>query len=221
MLNQDYSKAVTIFTAKQPYEPSPATHVWRKKLEREQAEAGRATSIVRYDPGASFATHQHPHGEEILVLEGVFSDASGDYPAGSYIRNPAGTEHAPWSREGCELLVKLCYFQPGDLQTVRINTAKAGWHQGHAREHKVLPLHQFNGQITELVWLGEGHCWRPVIPAGGLEMLVIEGTLQHSQTSLPAGTWLRCPQALCDRFDVVTGPARLFVKTGHLPMETK
>ena len=60
----------------------------RKLLEREEAERGRATSIVRYAAGAAFNTHEHPLGEEIFVLEGVFSDENGDYPAGTYIRNP-------------------------------------------------------------------------------------------------------------------------------------
>ena len=53
--------------------------VCRKPLACEEAERGHATSIVRYDPGASFSEHGHPLGEEILVLEGTFSDQTGDY----------------------------------------------------------------------------------------------------------------------------------------------
>jgi hypothetical protein len=32
-----------------------------------------------------------PGGEEILVLDGVFQDEQGSYPAGSWLRNPAGS----------------------------------------------------------------------------------------------------------------------------------
>lgn len=220
MLNQDYSLPVTIDTAGQQWEASPAAKVWRKKLERQQAESGRATSVVRYEAGASFKTHQHPDGEEILVLRGTFSDESGDYGPGSYLRNPAGTEHAPWSEPGCELLVKLCYFQPGDMQSVRINTGRAGWHQGNTPGQKLLPLHQFNGEITQLVWLESGQVWRPVVPRGGLEMFVVEGQLTHDQQTLNAQTWLRRPGLTRCEFTVSEGPARVLLKTGHLPTES-
>ena len=63
--------------------------------------------MVRFDPGARFPRHAHPDGEEILVLDGVFSDETGDYPAGSHLLNPDGTSHAPWSGLGCTLFVKL------------------------------------------------------------------------------------------------------------------
>jgi len=100
MLNMNFDQRVVIPTHEQEWEPSPMAGVERKKLERESAESGRATSIVRYAPNSKFSAHQHPAGEEIFVLEGVFSDESGDYPAGTYIRNPPGSEHAPFSREG-------------------------------------------------------------------------------------------------------------------------
>lgn len=84
---------------------SPANGVVRKPLEKEFAEHGRTTSIVKFMPGAKFPQHSHPLGEEILVLEGVFSDESGDYPAGTYLRNPPGTRHSTFSKEGCTLFV--------------------------------------------------------------------------------------------------------------------
>lgn len=219
MLNQNYSLPVTIDTGTQPWEASPASKVWRKKLERESAESGRATSLVRYDAGASFKTHQHPDGEEILVLSGVFSDESGDYQAGSYLRNPAGTEHAPWSEDGCELLVKLCYFRTGDLQNVRIDTQKAGWHQGNTAGQKLIPLHQFDEEITQLIWLEEDQTWRPVVPEGGLELFIIEGSLKLDGNILNAQTWLRRPGFNRCEFTVNQGPVRVLIKTGHLPTE--
>ncbi len=57
-------------------------------LDRIGGEQARATSPVRYLPQTSFPEHQHPGGEEILVLEGQFSEGNRDYPAGWYLRNP-------------------------------------------------------------------------------------------------------------------------------------
>ncbi|NMU53125.1 cupin domain-containing protein, partial [Vibrio parahaemolyticus] len=101
MLNMDFSKRIVIDTAQQEWIASPSKGVWRKPLEREAKESGHTTSVVKYEPNSHFSTHPHPHGEEILVLEGVFSDEHGDYPAGTYLRNPPGSQHAPYSKEGC------------------------------------------------------------------------------------------------------------------------
>ncbi|MBC6439248.1 MAG: cupin domain-containing protein [Rhodospirillales bacterium] len=112
-LNDDLSVPVAINTAAMDWEPSPSPTVWRKRLDRVgPPESGRVTSVVRYDPGSRFHAHPHPDGEEILVLEGIFSDQTGDYPAGSYLLNPEGFEHGPYSEEGCRLFVKLRQY-PG------------------------------------------------------------------------------------------------------------
>jgi len=107
MLNMDFSRRVAIDTHAMDWTASPAAGVWRKPLAREEAESGHATSIVKYDAGASFRAHNHPLGEEILVLSGTFSDETGDFHAGTYFRNPKGFIHAPFSEEGCIILVKL------------------------------------------------------------------------------------------------------------------
>ena len=131
MLNMDLTQRIVINTNTQDWQPSPMPGVSRKPLAREDAERGHATSIVRYDPGASFSEHPHPLGEEILVLEGTFSDQTGDYPAGTYFRNPEGFRHAPFSEEGCVLLVKLHQFQTGDDAHVVIDTRATPWSPGH------------------------------------------------------------------------------------------
>jgi anti-sigma factor ChrR (cupin superfamily) len=41
------------------------------------------------------------------VLEGVFSDETRDFGPGSYLRNPVGTAHTPFTRDGCTILIKL------------------------------------------------------------------------------------------------------------------
>lgn len=78
-------------------------------------EVARATSIVRYAPESRFAEHIHELGEEFLVLEGMFSDEHGDYGAGTYVRNPPGSSHSPYTVDGCTIFVKLRQFDPADL----------------------------------------------------------------------------------------------------------
>ena len=67
----------------------------RMKLDRIGDEIACATSLVRYSPNSSFSPHEHASGEEIFVLGGVFGAGHGQYPAGTYIRNPIGTRHQP------------------------------------------------------------------------------------------------------------------------------
>lgn len=92
LLNDDFSARAVMHAANMDWVPSPTKGVERRMLFRIGDEKARATSIVRYAPQSRFPRHGHPGGEEILVLEGVFQDDHGDYPAGSYIRNPPGSE---------------------------------------------------------------------------------------------------------------------------------
>lgn len=116
-----------IHTDEMDWSASPSPGVWRKRLERVgPPEAGRVRSVVRYDAGSAFSEHPHPDEEEILVLEGVFSDHSGDYPAGSYLLNPEGFAHAPFSEPGCTLFVKLKQY-PGLGREVRSGGIFPSW----------------------------------------------------------------------------------------------
>jgi anti-sigma factor ChrR (cupin superfamily) len=63
-------------------------------------------ALVRWAPGTVFQPHGHPGGEEIFVLDGGFQDEQGSYPAGSWLRNPPGSAHRPWSEQGCTIWVK-------------------------------------------------------------------------------------------------------------------
>jgi anti-sigma factor ChrR (cupin superfamily) len=69
-------------------------------------------ALVRWAPGTVFQPHGHPGGEEIVVFEGVFPDEQGRYPAGSWLRNPPGSAHRPWSEQGCTIWVKSMKTQP-------------------------------------------------------------------------------------------------------------
>jgi quercetin dioxygenase-like cupin family protein len=93
---------------------SPAVGVERMPLFRIGRETARATSLVRYAPGSVFAEHQHPFGEEFLVLDGEFADGAGRYPAFTWVHNPHGSAHSPRSDSGCLLFVRLRQMQPDD-----------------------------------------------------------------------------------------------------------
>lgn len=216
MLNMDFSQRVVIHTAEHPWQPSPMRGVQRKPLERESAEHGRATSIVKYGRGARFRPHSHPGGEEIFVLDGVFSDEFGDYPAGSYLRNPPGSNHAPFSDEGCTLLVKLHQFDPQDQRQLAMNTRLESWLPGQGGL-QVLPLHQYQHEHVALVKWPAGEVFKPHRHFGGEEILVLQGTFIDEHGRYPVGTWIRSPHmsAHCPRVEEDTV---IWVKTGHLPL---
>ena len=117
-INDDLTIPVIIQASELPWVASPAAGVDRRMLFRIGDEVARATSIVRYAPRSAFPRHTHGGGEEIVVLEGVFQDEHGDYPAGSYFRNPPGTSHVPASAEGCTIFVRLWQFREGDDQQI-------------------------------------------------------------------------------------------------------
>jgi anti-sigma factor ChrR (cupin superfamily) len=214
MLNMDFSKTVVINTNKLVWQKSPAHGVWRKPLAREEAEQGHATSIVRYDAGASFTAHNHPKGEEILVLAGTFSDETGDYHAGTYFRNPEGFIHAPFSREGCTILVKLHQFQAADNKKICIDTNTTPWQSGHGGL-KVMPLHNFKEEGCALVKWPAGERFIPHSHFGGEEILVISGTFKDEYNTYPSGTWMRNPH-LSQHHPYVDEETIIWVKTGHL-----
>lgn len=217
MLNQDYTQRVVIETEGLDWEQSYAGGVARKKLERQAEESGKATSIVRYQPGSKFPTHHHPGGEEIFVLEGVFSDETGDYPAGTYLRNPAGTSHAPYSEKGCVIFVKLCYFKEQDNAQVAIDTNGASWLPGMVDGLEVMPLHTFETEHTALVKWHAGTQFKPHQHWGGEEILVIKGTFKDEYGNYPKGSWIRNPHLSQHLPFVEDGETIILVKTGHLP----
>ncbi|SES92149.1 cupin domain-containing protein [Thalassotalea agarivorans] len=214
--NMDFSKQVVIDSNLLEWQSSPASGVERKLLAREHAESGHATSIVRYMPGASFSRHEHPFGEEIFVLDGVFSDETGDYGAGTYIRNPPGTGHAPFSEHGCTLFVKLHQFNPHDTQTVRVDTRNTPWLPGQGNL-QVMPLHDFETEHTALVKWPVGEVFQPHRHFGGEEILVLSGCFKDEHGSYPAGSWMRSPH-MSQHHPFVEEETVILVKVGHLPL---
>lgn len=216
MLNMNFQQKLVIDTSAMAWQASPATGVMRKPLEREAKESGHTTSIVEYAPGSRFASHPHPLGEEILVLEGVFSDETGDFPAGSYIRNPPGSRHAPFSEPGCLLFVKLNQFEASDNQQVRIDTRQQGW-LPEVDGMEAMPLHQFGHEHVSLIRWNSGQHKQQHKAFGGEEILVLSGALQDEHRHYPKHSWLRYPHLSPHSLSAQSGTV-CWVKTGHLPL---
>lgn len=214
-LNADWSQRVVVDSTALPWQDSPSAGVKRKPLERDGGEVARATSIVRYEPGSRFSRHVHELGEELLVLDGEFCDESGRFGPGSYVRNPPGSAHAPWSDAGCTLFVKLRYFQPGDSARVVVFTAEREWLPGSASGLSVMPLAESGTEHTALVRWAPGTHFHPHRHVGGEEILVLDGVFQDEHGSYPAGSWIRSPH-LSSHHPFSEAGCTLLVKTGHL-----
>lgn len=215
-LNADFTQRAAVHGAKLAWVPSPMAGVERRMLDRIGGEVARATSIVRYAPHSHFSAHTHGGGEEFLVLEGVFQDEHGDYPAGFYIRNPPTSAHTPGSEPGCTILVKLWQFDPDDRTELRIDTTKLAYAEDGSRPGvEVAPL--FRDQF-ETVTLER---WKPgvLVPlrsVGGLELLVLEGAFADGREQFEYQSWLRLPAGAVAQVRAGEEGCRVWVKAGHL-----
>ena len=214
-VNADFNARVAIDARNMPWMASPQAGVERKMLDRVGDEVARATSIVRYAPGSVFAPHTHELGEEFLVLTGTFEDDQGAYPAGTYVRNPPGSRHRPFSTAGCEIFVKLRQFQAGDDARVVIDTSQAAFRPGLVPGLTVLPLHEYGSEHVALVRWAPGTRFQVHTHWGGEEILVLEGTFSDEYGDYPAGTWLRSPH-LSRHQPFSDEGCLIYVKVGHL-----
>ncbi|AFY29753.1 cupin domain-containing protein [Cyanobium gracile] len=214
-LHADPGQRVVVESGSLPWYPSPLAGVERRPLERDGGEVARATSIVRYAPGSRFAPHGHDGGEEFLVLEGVFSDEQGDYAPGTYVRNPVGSAHAPFSEAGCTILVKLRQMDPADQTRVVIDTGSSTFVPGLVPGLTVLPLHGFGTEQVALVRWEPGTRFPLHAHPGGEEIFVLEGVFEDEQGAYPAGTWLRNPPG-SRHAPFSSDGCLIWVKTGHL-----
>jgi anti-sigma factor ChrR (cupin superfamily) len=216
-INANFNERVVINASQMTWTPSPMAGVERKMLDRIGEEIARATSLVRYAPNSHFSAHTHGGGEEFLVLEGEFNDAAGCYPAGTYVRNPVGSSHAPWAgAEGAVIFVKLHQFDLQDAARCVIQTREQAWYQGMVPGLKVMPLHEFGAEHVALVKWAPNTRFNPHQHWGGEEILVLEGVFCDEHGVYPAGSWLRSPHL--SKHQPFTGHegALIYVKTGHL-----
>jgi anti-sigma factor ChrR (cupin superfamily) len=214
-LHADPGLRARVDTGTLPWVPSPSPGVERRMIERDGGEAARATSLVRYAPDSRFPTHTHPLGEEILVLEGTFGDEHGDYPAGTYLRNPPGSSHAPRTLEGCVIFVKLRHMDPRESRQVTLDTTAEAWRQSAFEGLELMPLGGFTGERAALVRMAPGTRLPGHRLGGGGELLVLEGECADARDRYAKGTWLRLPPG--SRIGLASeGGCTLFVKLGHL-----
>jgi len=214
LLNMNFSKAVNLVLDEQLWINSPADGVSRFPLEREAEESGHTTSFVKFEPDSFFPAHKHPQGEEIYVLDGVFSDENGDYPAGTYIRNPPGSGHTPFTKQGCTLFVKLDQFQRDDIEHIVIRPEDIAWQAGFGNL-KVTSLHSFKNESTALVWWPENEVFQLHSHFGGEEIVVIKGMFIDEHGEYPSRSWIRSPH-LSQHFPYVKEETLILVKVGHL-----
>lgn len=206
-INADFTKRVAVHFEETPWVQSPAPGVERKMLDRIGEEVARATTIVRFAPGSAFSAHTHDGGEEYLVLDGVFQDELGDFPVGSYVRNPPTSRHTPAASDGAVILVKLHQFDPADRTQVQINTAISG--------DPVQPLfHDANEEVRIETWAPGSVV--EIDAEGGLEVFVIDGGFSETGEDFASWDWLRLPPGT--GFSGRAGPdgARVWLKSGHL-----
>jgi hypothetical protein len=209
-VRDDFAVTAWVAPDQRCWTASPEPGVERVMLDRVGDEVAVATSIVRYRSGSRFARHVHERGEEFFVLDGVFQDEHGDYPAGTYVRNPPGTSHAPFSNPGCLLFVKLRQFYPADSATVVVDTCRLpAAADGKAIIH---PLHRFETEEVFLLDGGAGSAHGLAAVACPREFLMLAGEADVFGYHLNAGAWLRvsASQGLTVRFE---RGGRLFVKT--------
>ena len=215
-INAEFDKRVLVHSEDMDWIASPMAGVDRRPLDRVGEEVARATSIVRYAPGSEFSPHVHTGGEEFLVIDGVFQDEHGDFPEGSYIRNPPQSSHKPGSAPGCVIFVKLWQFDLEDRTHVRLRTdnMKAIPHRDMPGV-SVVPLYSDEYEDVSI------QTWDPnsnitIASLGGAELLVLEGELTESGDTLKKHSWLRIPAGTEINAIVGQKPSKVWVKTGHL-----
>jgi len=215
-VNADFAAPAFERTSEMEWIASPTAGVERRMLDRVGDEVARATSLVRYARASRFPEHTHGKGEEFLVLEGVFADEHGEYPAGTYVRNPPGSSHAPASPDGCVLLVKLRQFAEDDTARVVTDTREGAWESTGLEGVERLRLHAHGDERVALFRLAAGARIPEHEHPGGEETLVLEGGATDGEREYVAGDWLRLPPRSRHAVSSATG-ALLWVKTGHLP----
>ena len=216
-INADFNQRVLVHSDDEPWLASPMPGVERRMLDRIGDEVARATTIVRYAPNSHFSKHSHTGGEEFIVLDGTFQDEHGDYPTGTYVRNPPTTSHSPRSDQGCTIFVKLWQFDMQDRNQFHLtmptmpkatDTTQGGL--------KTKVLHQDPRETVKYIEVEAGA--KLILDAnGGIEMLVLSGTITENGDTLRQGSWLRCPSEETITTTAGANGAKVWVKSGHLP----
>jgi len=195
-INGDMTEFVAVDTKEMTWQESPSGTVWRKRLHLVgPTEAGQVTSLVMYEANSDFHAHSHPGGEEILVLGGTFSDERGDFTAGTYLLNPDGYEHTPFSKDGGIIFVKLRQYPGESRSQIVVESQNKKWVESGIPGISIKMLyseHEFPEQMSLQKW-SPGATPGEIGYPDGAEILVLKGGLQDETGSYGEMTWLRYP----------------------------
>ncbi len=215
-INANFNERALVKSAELEWVQSPIPGVDRKPLDRVGAEIARATSLVRYERGSEFSPHVHSGGEEFVVLEGVFQDEHGDYPRGSYVRNPPQSRHTPRSTDGCTIFVKLWQFQPNDRTRVSRNfLEEQPASQDRDGQPRIIPLYQSDFEEVFVLEAAAGEQVN-LQAETGIELLVLEGKLKEGDSTLDLDSWLRLPAGHRLQSHAGKRGVKVWVKRNHL-----
>lgn len=213
------------------YIPSPASGVNRFMLDRIGSERARATTIVQYKPHSSFKEHEHIGGEEFLVLDGTFKDQFGEFPAGTYVRNPIGSKHAPWvDDDGCTIMVKLLQMAETGEGTDSLHLDFNGSKEKGTTTDFGCTLTMYENPVTgervEMCWINPDTTFPPnEYAVNGEELFVYDGSVTVGEDEYPKWGWLRFPETSSSSDDETNNRsmlksgkngAQVYRKTGHL-----
>lgn len=215
-INANFSQTAIITPTDYHWVTSPNREVERVMFDRIGDEIARATSLVRYAPQTTFPEHQHPQGEEIFVLSGIFTENTHQhYSAGWYLRNPHGSIHTPSSgQNGALIFVKLMQLPMSETEPLRINTNDP--EQWKTIENRLIcPLVTTAYEHTYLERLHIKQCFEATSDKG-FEVLIINGQLCHEHMTYEAGTWIRLPPKTHLNFHAGLAGATLYIKKEHL-----
>ena len=216
MFNMNFAQRVLINADQLTWVESTTPGIEIKSFASEDGEHGHDTGILRYLPGTTVMPADNSGNKEILVLEGVYSDHTGDYGPGTYLRNPVSFQHQSFSKEGCLLFVKANQFQTGDTTRLCINTNEVEWSPGQGGL-EVMPLHHFESESVALVKWPANERFLPHRHFGGEEVFVLSGTFIDEHGRYPRNTWIRSPH-MSQHYPYVEDETIIWVKTGHLPV---
>lgn len=214
-INADFTQRVVLSTNEMPWISSPQSGVERRMLDRVGGEVARATSLVRYAAASSFPAHDHLLGEEFFVLDGVFSDEHGDYPAGTYVRNPPLSHHAPRTAPGCTIFVKLRQMRPDENERIVVETSNAAWKSGPAGLERLSLFEAPDRENVALERLSPGAAQGEMDCPAGEEIFILSGNLDDGHGVHGSGTWIRNPGGFRRVLQSSNG-AVYWVKRGHL-----
>ena len=212
-LNAEFDVRVVVHSEQLDWVASPMPGVDRRMLDRIGGEVARATTIVRYAPGSSFSEHTHTGGEEFIVLDGVFQDEHGDFPGGTYVRNPPTSAHTPGSEPGCTIFVKLWQFDMADRTQFRKNMEEE---LGTPVDGVATATLHHDPRETVTYSHLDADASLEITDVGGTEMLVISGSVTENGEVLSKGAWLRLPDGVALSVKAGAQGAKLWIKTGHL-----